>query len=455
MRLLADHHHDLGSLRTQAVCRLHALVRCLIPGGTALRLSASRAGVVLRGVRPTNAVDAERKRMALGHVADIRRLDAEIAASKARIVAAVAASGTSVTELYGVGPVVAAFLIGHSGDMARFANRDHYASYNATAPVLLWVGNTELLDPGAGSGDQLATHAPPYNAPSDAAPERAAARSQQRRLQCPVSGDRDRTRQGDPPGALSAGLDGPCRRGLRTGGLSESSRVRIRRPPKKVPPPESPKGAEDSSTGRRNTMGVVLRQLISGMASGHGERDRKTSPRNVTPQRHPATSPRNVTPQRHPATSPRNVTPQRHPATSPRNVTPQRHPATSPRNVTPQRHPATSPRNVTPQRHPATSPCNVTLQRHPATSPCNVTLQRHPATSPCNVTLQRHPATSPCNVTLPGRGTVAHPGRSVIDVQLVRFRIRAAMRGRSTISDVRALMIYRRPSPSSAAPSRT
>ncbi len=188
-----------------------------------------------------------------------------------------------------------------------------------------------------------ATHAPPYNAPSDAAPERAAARSQQRRLQCPVSGDRDRTRQGDPPGALWAGLDGPCRRGLRTGGLAEASRVRIRRPPKKIPPPESPKGAEDSSTGRRNTMGVVLRQLISGMASGHGER----------------------------------------------------HPATSPCNVTLQRHPATSPCNVTLQRHPATSPCNVTLQRHPATSPCNVTLQRHPATSPCNVTLQRHLAMSP------------------------------------------------------------
>ena len=135
LRLLADHHHDLGSLRTQAVCRLHALVRCLIPGGTGLRLSAARAAVVLRSVRPTNAVEAERKRMALGFVADVRRLDAEIAASKARIVTAVAASGTTVTELYGVGPVVAAFLIGHSGDMTRFANRDHYASYNATAPI--------------------------------------------------------------------------------------------------------------------------------------------------------------------------------------------------------------------------------------------------------------------------------------------------------------------------------
>jgi transposase len=135
LRMLADHHHDLGSLRTQAICRLHALVRCLVPGGTGIRLSADRAAAVLRTIRPLSAAEDERKRLVLGFVSDIRRLDAELAASKARIVVAVAASGTSLTELYGAGPVVAAFLIGHSGDMRRFENRDHYASYNATAPV--------------------------------------------------------------------------------------------------------------------------------------------------------------------------------------------------------------------------------------------------------------------------------------------------------------------------------
>ena len=135
LRLLAHHHRDLGSLRTQAVCRLHALLRSIIPGGTGIRLSADRAAVVLRSVRPVTAVESEGKPIALGHVADIRRLDAEIAASKARIITAVAASGTTVTDLYGVGPVVAAFLVGHSGDMARFKDRDHYASYNGTAPI--------------------------------------------------------------------------------------------------------------------------------------------------------------------------------------------------------------------------------------------------------------------------------------------------------------------------------
>ena len=135
LRMLGDHHHELGALRTQAICRLHALIRALIPGGTGIRLSADRAAGVLRRVKSTTAAEAERKRLALAYVADVRRLDAEIADSKARIVGAVRASGTSLVEINGVGPIVAAFLIGHSGDMRRFQNRDHYASYNGTAPI--------------------------------------------------------------------------------------------------------------------------------------------------------------------------------------------------------------------------------------------------------------------------------------------------------------------------------
>jgi hypothetical protein len=37
---------------------------------------------------------------------------------------------------HGVGPIIAAELIGYSGDICRFANRDAYASYNGTAPVV-------------------------------------------------------------------------------------------------------------------------------------------------------------------------------------------------------------------------------------------------------------------------------------------------------------------------------
>jgi transposase len=56
-------------------------------------------------------------------------------ANKQLIPTAVAASGTTVTDVYGVGPIVAAFLVGYSGDVTRFVSAGHYASYNGTAPI--------------------------------------------------------------------------------------------------------------------------------------------------------------------------------------------------------------------------------------------------------------------------------------------------------------------------------
>jgi transposase len=45
------------------------------------------------------------------------------------------ASRTTVTDIHGVGPIVACYLIGYTGDIARFASAGHYARYNATAPI--------------------------------------------------------------------------------------------------------------------------------------------------------------------------------------------------------------------------------------------------------------------------------------------------------------------------------
>lgn len=135
LRLLADRHRNLTALRTRTVCRLHALLRELIPGGGPLRVRTDRAAQLLRGVRTDNAVTAERKRMAQDLLADVRRLDRDIAAIKIRVAAAVDASGTTLTELFGVGPLVAAIVIGQVGDPRRFPTRDRFAAYNATAPI--------------------------------------------------------------------------------------------------------------------------------------------------------------------------------------------------------------------------------------------------------------------------------------------------------------------------------
>ena len=135
LRLLADRHRDLTSLRTQAACRLHVALRELIPGGAPLRLRADRAAALLRGVRPATAVAAERKRLAHDLLSDIRHLDRDIVAVKQRIADAVSASGTTLLELHGVGPIVAAIVLGHVGDPRRFPTRDRFASYNGTAPI--------------------------------------------------------------------------------------------------------------------------------------------------------------------------------------------------------------------------------------------------------------------------------------------------------------------------------
>jgi transposase len=135
LRMLANRHHALARLRTQAVCRLHAMLAELVPGGLAGTLSAKRAAGVLASVEITNGVVAERCHQAASLLDDVARLDAEVKAIKRRIGVAVAASATSLTDLYGVGPVTAAIILGHAGDVCRFASRHHFASYTGTAPL--------------------------------------------------------------------------------------------------------------------------------------------------------------------------------------------------------------------------------------------------------------------------------------------------------------------------------
>ncbi len=66
---------------------------------------------------------------------DIARHDRQRAASQQRLSRAVAASGTTLIDIAGVGPVTAAMIIGQTGDVTRFPTAGHYASYNATAPI--------------------------------------------------------------------------------------------------------------------------------------------------------------------------------------------------------------------------------------------------------------------------------------------------------------------------------
>ena len=135
LALLARRHKNLSSLRTQAICRLHAELAALIPGGMSRSLTATVAATALARLRPVTGVEMARVQLATDLLADVRRLDEAIVENKNRTKAEVLAAGTSITDIHGVGPLVAALILGQTGDVHRFRSADHYASYNGTAPI--------------------------------------------------------------------------------------------------------------------------------------------------------------------------------------------------------------------------------------------------------------------------------------------------------------------------------
>src|SRR5215216_1412819 len=117
-RLLAKRHTDTARWRAKLCCRLHALVGELVAGGIDKEVVVNQARSLLDEIQPDGVAAVERHRQAVELVEEIDHLDVVLHDSRARITAAVvAASGTTLTEIFGVGPIVAGMLIGYSGDL--------------------------------------------------------------------------------------------------------------------------------------------------------------------------------------------------------------------------------------------------------------------------------------------------------------------------------------------------
>jgi transposase len=112
----------------------------LVPGGIGKEVVVSQAETLLASVKAESIVQQQRLELAHETLAEIHRLEAQLKASKRRVNAAVDASATTLTDLFGIGPVLAAIIIGYSGDPHRFATAGHYAAYSGTAPIELSSG---------------------------------------------------------------------------------------------------------------------------------------------------------------------------------------------------------------------------------------------------------------------------------------------------------------------------
>jgi transposase len=135
LRMLTDRRDELARLRIQIVNRLQRLLSDLIPGQRKKDLSARQAKAMLSTVRPRDIAGKTRRRMAAEELADLIVVDAKLKKMKAELGTAVAARGSTLTEIHGIGPAGAARILADVGDIARFADRNRFASWTGTAPL--------------------------------------------------------------------------------------------------------------------------------------------------------------------------------------------------------------------------------------------------------------------------------------------------------------------------------
>jgi transposase len=110
LRLLAERRDDLAAERTRILNRLHGLLRDLVPGGAPTDLTAAKAAALVRLVRPATATAACRRQLARALLGDLRRVDARLAENTVQLRDALAATASTLTQIHGLGVVVAAKL---------------------------------------------------------------------------------------------------------------------------------------------------------------------------------------------------------------------------------------------------------------------------------------------------------------------------------------------------------
>jgi transposase len=93
LKIWSKRYRDLGRTRTQVVCRLHAVLGGLIPGGVPKVITTARAGRVLKAIRAEGAVEQARCELAAAFLDDLRRIDAQLRETKKQLAAVVAATG--------------------------------------------------------------------------------------------------------------------------------------------------------------------------------------------------------------------------------------------------------------------------------------------------------------------------------------------------------------------------
>jgi transposase len=86
-------------------------------------------------VRPRDLAGETRRRLAAEQPAELVSVEKKIKTLTKELKVMIQARGSRLMKLPGVGPVVAVRMLADAGDVARFADRNRFASWTGTAPL--------------------------------------------------------------------------------------------------------------------------------------------------------------------------------------------------------------------------------------------------------------------------------------------------------------------------------
>ncbi len=135
LRLLVDRRAELTRARIQCVNRVHRLLSELVPGRSKRNISTAQAKRILATVKPRDVAGKTRRRLAAEQIAELVVIEQKVKALTRELKEMVVATGSTLMELPGVGPVMAARTLADVGDIARFTDRNRFASWTGTAPI--------------------------------------------------------------------------------------------------------------------------------------------------------------------------------------------------------------------------------------------------------------------------------------------------------------------------------
>jgi len=115
------------------VKHLHQLLMELIAAGAQRNLTAKKAKALLAKVRPRDIAGRTRRALAVDLVEELVGLDRRLSDLDKRLKTAVTATGTTLTDITGVGTATAAMILGEVGDVRYDSRGCSYYAKKVTA----------------------------------------------------------------------------------------------------------------------------------------------------------------------------------------------------------------------------------------------------------------------------------------------------------------------------------